>query len=158
MVLPGWLVTALVLLPNALMLIAPPSDVPPSAEARSRLDRAMELVERVGQIGCFIAPVVSGAFVLGAQPVALAVAAAALALYYVCWARYLLRGRRFELLFAPLIGLPLPMAVAPIVCFAATAMLLHSWLLATAVVVLAVGHLYMSRLSLMAVVDPALEK
>jgi hypothetical protein len=49
------------------------------------------------------------------------------------------------LLFAPLLGIPLPMAVSPIIYFAAAAVFLGSWPLSVTVGLLAMGHLYVSQ-------------
>jgi hypothetical protein len=69
----------------------------------------------------------------------------ALLFYYAGWARYVLKGRRFGLLFEPMAGVPLPMAVAPVIYLAGAALLLRSWPLLGAVILLAIGHLTVSR-------------
>jgi hypothetical protein len=53
------------------------------------------------------------------QVVALAVMLLALLLYYACWVRYFVRGRLYALLFEPFLGVPLPLAISPIVYFLA---------------------------------------
>ena len=69
----------------------------------------------------------------------------ALGFYYAGWARYALKGHRFVLLYAPLLGVPLPMAICPVVYFAAAAVYLGSWPLAFAAGLLAIGHLAVSQ-------------
>jgi hypothetical protein len=64
--------------------------------------------------------------------------------YYIGWARYALKGHRFVLLYAPLLGIALPMALSPVLYFAAAALFLKAWPLAIAAGLLAVGHLYVS--------------
>ena len=67
-----------------------------------------------------------------------------LLLYYAGWVRFFAQDRRYALLFEPLLGLPVPMAISPIVCFLAASVLFGSWYLALASLVLGVGHLWIS--------------
>jgi hypothetical protein len=52
------------------------------------------------------------------------------------------------LLYAPLMGLPLPMAVSPIAYFLAASVFLNSGFLGAFAVVLAIGHIYVSQVEL----------
>lgn len=70
--------------------------------------------------------------------------ALALVFYYIGWSRYALKGHRFVLLYAPLFGVSLPMAISPVLYFAAAAVFLSAWPLAIAAGLLAAGHLYVS--------------
>ena len=138
----GGLVTLAVLLPNLLMILRPPVGEPAAPdEPPSRREVALGLLERIGQAGSFIIPFAyplevrgaTGYFAFGGMIVALAV-------YYACWARFLMHGRLFVLLFAPFGGLPLPMALAPVAYFLAAAVLLASVPLGVAATALGVGH------------------
>lgn len=141
----GGLITLAILLPNLLMLILPPHEVPPEPEKKDNRLRAMQVVERVGQAGAFLIPFFYPLPVLRDASVdALAVMVLAIGFYYSGWVRYATKGHRFLLLYAPFLGIPLPMAIAPVIYFAAAAVFLGSWLLAGAVVFLAAGHLYVS--------------
>ena len=51
----------------------------------------------------------------------------------------------FGLLFAPMLGVPLPMALSPILYFGAAAIFLGSWPLAAADILQAAGHLFVSQ-------------
>jgi hypothetical protein len=105
----------------------------------------MEIVEWVGRIATLVLPFfyrVEAQY--PGQIVALGVMALALLFYYAGWARYFARGRRRALLFEPLLGVPLPLAISPIVYFFAASVLLASWYLALATATLAVGHLSIS--------------
>lgn len=142
----GGLITLAVLLPNLLMLTLPPEAIPPVPGKKARRMRIMEVIERIGQAGSFLIPFFYPLPVLQEASVdALAVMALALVFYYTGWARYALKGHRFVLLFAPLFGVPLPMAVSPVIYFAAAAVFLSAWPLAIAAALLAAGHLYVSR-------------
>ena len=144
---PGWLIPVLVLLPNLLWLVFPPRGTP-AAEmvSKSPLVRLMEVLEWLGRLGCLIIPCfyqveVKGGWQLGA----LGVMAAALLLYYAGWARFFLGRRAYRLLFESLLGVPLPLAVSPIVFFLGAAALLGSWPMAAAALILAAGHIYLSH-------------
>jgi hypothetical protein len=78
------------------------------------------------------------------QVVALVVMVLAFLLYYGGWARYFMRGRSHALLFEPFLGLPLPLAISPIVYFLAASLLFGSWYLSLATMVLAAGHLWIT--------------
>lgn len=143
----GGLVTILLFLPNLLYLTFPPRERPEAEDAdKSRFAAFLEILERIGQIACFLLPFFYAIHLGSLQSwVALGVMACALVFYYAGWARYMLHGRLFRLLFEPMAGVPLPMAVAPILYMAAASLLLRSWWLFGAVILLAIGHLTVSR-------------
>jgi lysozyme family protein len=142
----GVFITLALLAPNVLMLTNPPQGVPPKAQVPKKgAFRWFELLERIGQVGGFIIPL--GYMLRPATPwqwAAVAVMVAALGLYYACWVRYARRGFRFRWLFAPMLGIPIPMAVAPVVYLGAASVALWSWPLALATLALAIGHVYVS--------------
>jgi len=138
----GWLIPVLVLLPNVLMVRFPPTEKPADA---SGVNRWLEALERLGQAGVFVIPCFYRIRIQDAMAmVSLAAMALALVGYYLGWLRYMQQGQRYALLFAPLWGIPLPMAVMPVIYFGAAAALVHSWPLAAATVVFAIGHLAVS--------------
>jgi hypothetical protein len=143
----GGTITILVLLPNLLMIFFPPAGTPPPRRVDGRLERLMGILERVGQVASFAIPFFYALdFDIndGEIGIALALMVLSLGFYYVCWARYLLLGHRFELLYKPCLGFPLPLAICPMVYFLAAAALLHSPYLWLAASILAVGHIYVS--------------
>jgi hypothetical protein len=73
--------------------------------------------------------------------------AACLAVYYAGWVRYLLLGRGEALFYRPLLGIPLPMAVMPVVYFLAAALLLGSAWLLLAACILGGGHITVTWLN-----------
>lgn len=138
----GWLIPLLILLPNALLLRFPPTEKPRGA---SGVNRWLEALERLGQVGVFVIPCFYRIRIQGTIAVmSLSIMALALDCYYRGWLRYMQQGRRYALLFAPLWGIPLPMAVMPVIYLGAAAVLLRSWPLAAATVVFAAGHLAVS--------------
>ena len=141
----GWLISVAALLPNLLALFYPPRDAPVAEVARSTMTTIMVIVERVGQAASFIIP-----FLYRVRPEwtgfwpGVGIMVVALAFYYAGWARYMLRGRTYDLLFRPMLGIPQPMAVSPIVYFFGGALMLGSVPLAIGASALTVGHLYVS--------------
>jgi hypothetical protein len=109
---------------------------------RSKWFRGIEIIERLGQASAFTIP-----FFYPIRPfnLAAAVMAVCLLFYYAGWARYMREGRHIKSFFQPMLGISLPMAVAPVIYFGAAALFLHSWPLAGATVVLAIGHLSVSQ-------------
>lgn len=141
----GWLVTVLLLLPNALFLIFKPVDALPEDAEKGKTMQLMENLERVGQAGSFSLPFFYDfQFATTVGKIALACMALSLSLYYLCWGRYFLRGRRFIWLYKPLWGIALPMALFPLFFLLAASAALRSIPLAAATAVLAVGHLSVS--------------
>ena len=133
--LPGLLVGLAVLLPNILLLRFPPATGIPTLRA---LPLVLTMLERAGQVGCLALVTFSGA---GDPDRWLAAALLCVAAYWALWARYLVRGRQFTALFAPLGWLPIPMAVFPVAAFASAAVWAQSGWLALGVGALSIGHL-----------------
>jgi hypothetical protein len=143
----GGIITLLVLLPNLLVIIYPPAGAPPQNSKDGSLVKLMSVLERAGQIGSFVIPFFYALdFDIndGEIGIGLTVMALSLGLYYACWVRYVLLGHRFDLLYKPCLGFPLPLAVCPVVYFLAAAIVLHSLYLWLAAMILAVGHIYVS--------------
>ena len=134
----GLLITGVILLPNLLVLLRPPKNAPEIVKSAGAL---MTVIERVGQAACFLLPVFSKGYIETAYVnVWFILAALCIAVYYGLWLRYALR-RDFALLFAPLLRIPIPMAVFPVLAFAFIAIWLKSIWLGAAALALAVGHL-----------------
>ncbi len=141
----GWIITVAVLVPNLLWMLWPPTHVPASGEESSRRARAVTVVEWIGRIGVFVIPLLYPIEVSGLlEQVSAGILVGALGWYYAGWVRYFFGGREYRLLYAPLLRVPLPLAVSPVVYFAAGSIILHSVALAVATVVFGVAHLYVS--------------
>ncbi len=133
----GLLITCVILLPNLLMILLPPKNMPEKVGSAGAL---MTMIERAGQVSCFLLPVFSQGFIESADTnLWFYIAVVCVAAYYGLWFRYALK-RDVKLLFAPFLLIPIPMAVFPVLAFAFIAVWIQSgWLLAAALV-LAVGH------------------
>ncbi|WP_382304072.1 hypothetical protein [Herbiconiux sp. UC225_62] len=134
----GLVVSAAVLAPNLLLLPFPPRDSLPDSTAPAPLT----WVERAGQALCLVVPALTapGPLIWWWLPLV----ALSLGGYYALWGRYLARGRAAWDLYRPVWRMPVPMAVLPVVTFAATAAWLSNPWIAASAVVLAVGHLRVS--------------
>ncbi len=130
----GALLAVGVLAPNVLLSVFPPRTPLPASTAL----RVLRIVESTGQALCMAVPVLTVA-----GPVAwwwAVPAASALAVYYGLWARYLVRRTPWSL-YQPLVGVPVPMAIAPVLVFLAGAAWLSNPWIAGAALVLAAGHI-----------------
>jgi len=72
----------------------------------------------------------------------------ALTIYYAAWIRYFLGGRSIELLGTPLLGIPLPMAVAPIAFLLLSSYLMSSLWMLVASIFFGIVHIWVSALTL----------
>lgn len=135
----GFIIPILVLLPNLIFIFFQPRDIPKSLPSPPPV---FTLLERAGQVACFTLPIVFGRLI-AAQPPGLPAIGMALCLliYYGCWVRYYSSGQTFSVLFKPLLGIPVPMAVFPALYFLLLGAWVHSWLFVVPACLFTVGHL-----------------
>lgn len=131
------LIVAAILAPNILMIMLPPRNVPEGIKDAGAL---FIVLERLGQAGCFILPVISRDYFLRGPDVFFFLMAVFIAAYWALWVRYAF-GREFKLLFMTLFFIPVPMAVFPVMAFAFAALWGRSPWLGIAAAFLAVGHI-----------------
>ena len=142
----GILIPLAVMLPNILWMMFPG---PSSFEGPVAEPLWLTLIENIGRLAVMLLPFF---FVLDLErrlsiPVVVLMGIS-LALYYVCWARYFLGGRVDALLRAPLLGVPLPMAVFPVIFLLFSSYLMQSWAMVAAAIVFGAAHLVVSALGL----------
>ena len=143
----GGMISILVMAPNLLFLFFPPVDANGAAPlAKDKTFRVMEVLEWVGRIGCLVLPFFYAVSLsdIGSM-LAAAVMLFAWVAYLAGWIRYLREGRRTVLIYQSMWGLSLPMAVWPMIYFWAAAVLLGSIWLMLAVLLLTIGHIYVSN-------------
>ena len=162
----GILIPVLVLLPNLFWMILPvarpksgagrpksgagrPKSGAGKPEAPSGEPLPLTILENIGRAASLlIPPFYSLQFNRSLSiPVAIAMILALL-VYYACWVRYFTRGRQPELLKAPFLGIPLPMALAPILFLFLSAYLLASWWMLAAALLFGIAHIWVSAISL----------
>ncbi|WP_136051817.1 hypothetical protein [Microbacterium sp. K36] len=137
----GLAVSLAIFVPNLLLIPFPPR---PKLESPA-VPRVLLVFERAGRALCMTVPAITAAGPLAwgwAVPVALAVLA-----YGALWIRYLRRGRPRSALFDTVLGIPVPMALAPVATFLGTAAWLQNPWIALAAVILAIGHIPTSLLA-----------
>lgn len=131
----GLVVSLAIFAPSLLLVVFP---------ARPRLESfptplVLQVFERVGQVLCVTVPAATapgGVVWWAVVPTALAVA-----VYWALWGRYLLSGCARSTLFDAVRGVPVPMALAPVLAlFAAAVWLQNPWIAASAGI-LAIGHI-----------------
>lgn len=131
----GLVVSLAVILPNLLVLACPPRGGFPTTP----IPTLLSAVERAGQALCVVVPAITAAGAVHgwwAIPALIGLVA-----YYLLWVRYLITGRPIAALYGPFWGVPVPMAIAPVLVFAAAGLgLSNVWVVGSAVV-LAAGHI-----------------
>jgi hypothetical protein len=141
----GAIVPVLILLPNLIWFLLPQT----SSGNNSHVPLALSIAEHIGRAGIIVIPFFySLDFSRRFSMVALAIGILALLLYYVVWGRYFVGGRTPELMGAALMGIPLPLAVAPVVLLLASSYLMGSWWMAGAAVFFGIAHIWVSALTL----------
>ena len=140
----GVLIPLLLLAPNFLWIAFPGSE-----NLQEQVDEPvwLTIIENVGRLGVFLIPAF---FTLDPDrnfsiPV-LIMMGLSLILYYTAWGRYFAGGRAIALLKAPLLGIPLPMAVFPVVFLILSSYLMDSWLMFAASLFFGVVHLWVSAI------------
>lgn len=132
---------------NLASAVLPPSDLPATRKVvAADRPRTLAWIEQVARISVFAVPLFYSVrppnLIEGTASVVLL---AALGVYYLCWFRYFTRGRCAWLLYQPLWGVPVPMAVTPVIYFAAASVVVHSTWLAAATLALSLSHIPLSR-------------
>lgn len=141
----GALIPILLMLPNLVWMV-----FPKVAEAKQVTEPLfLTLLENIGRVAILILPFFYSldlnkkysALVLIGIGVALAV-------YYASWTRYFVGGRAPELLRAPFLGIPLPLAIAPIAFLTLSSYLMGSWWMLAASIFFGIAHIWVSALAL----------
>lgn len=129
-----------ILLPNLLFLGRPPRNVPAKKENKEIL--IFKIAEGIGRLGVFVLPIFSS--IHHDKPhemISLIGMFIFLILYYVGWIRYFRGDGEYRLLFSPMIGIPVPLAITPILYFLCASIVLHSSLLFLSSLIFAIGHI-----------------
>jgi hypothetical protein len=142
----GGLISLAVILPNLLAVLFPPkAKVVDKTTPDNRSLKSMIIIERLGQMGSFMLPFFYRLhFVTVLKIYLFGVMIGILALYYAGWIRYLLNGRAEELFYRSMLGVPLPMALMPVIYFFLASVLLESIWISLAALLLGIGHLRVS--------------
>jgi hypothetical protein len=141
----GALIPVLFMIPNVVWMLVPKSD---QGEQVS-VPFSLTIVENAGRVAVLVLPFF---FSLDmnkefSRP-ALIGMGLVLTIYYVSWVRYFVGGRSAELLVEPILGIPVPMAVAPTVFLVLSSYLMSSWLMLGASFLFGIAHIWVSVVSL----------
>ena len=118
------------LLPNLIFTKFKPLNLPLLKRVKLKNENLLTIIEKTGQMGIFIIPIFYKIDL--ADPLnrtALFPMIFSWLVYYGCWLRYFIKKRNYYLLFKPLGGIPIPMAVFPILYMLFAAKILNSFLL-----------------------------
>jgi hypothetical protein len=142
----GVLVPLLLMLPNFLWMVF---SGPNNLDGSDQEPLWLSIFDNIGRLAVLLLPAF---FVLNldrrfATP-ALILMGICLLLYYSAWARYFAGGCAGGLFKTPLLGVPLPMAVFPILYLLLSSYLMGSWWMFGAVVFFGVTHLWVSAIGL----------
>lgn len=142
----GWVLSALLLLPNLLWLAFPgPQSMSSQVGGPPPWVVGLQPVEMALRVAVFALPFFLTVDV--AQPqarAALVVASLALCFYYAAWCRYFTNGREIHFLFKSWLAVPVPLAIAPVVYLAAASVLTRSVLLAIVTCAFGIVHILVS--------------
>ncbi|MHA1949281.1 MAG: hypothetical protein ACXAAO_04860 [Candidatus Thorarchaeota archaeon] len=141
----GAIITLAILIPNFIWMARPPVDQPMVHVYISRIDRILQILENLGRIGVFILPLFyePNLSTVG-EWFFFSVMLLMLIIYYSSYAKYFLRGRRYDLLSAPLGPLGMPLVFAPIVYYLSASVVLRSVLLFATTIVFGIAHFVVS--------------
>ena len=111
----GLIFLVLLIVPNILWSRNPPEDYDNSFE-----HGILMLLERIGQVGCFLCALMFSDFNFAPftpWTLWLVFAFAAMALYELCWVRYFKSRRRARNMYRSFYGIPVPLATLPVAAF-----------------------------------------
>jgi hypothetical protein len=141
----GGLVPALVMVPNIVWMLLPKM----TSDQPRHVPLFLEIIENIGRFAVLILPFFYSLELNREYSIPVIILAGlALAIYYAAWIRYFTHGRTSELFRAPLLGIPLPLALAPVAFFLLSSYLLNSWPMFIASLIFGVGHIWVSAISL----------
>lgn len=138
--LTGFLIAVVLVFPNTLAALFPPQKMPKGL--RRHESNLITALEKTGQAGCLLALIIAKSgfdhMTVNVWSVLMGIC---IAIYYGLWIRYVLTGYRFASLFQPWAGIPVPMAVFPVLALGFASVIGQSVFLAAATVLLAAGHI-----------------
>jgi len=137
------LIPFMILLPNLAFARLQPRSLPGPHESKE--NPILVGAERVGQLGAFVLPLFYTIHIETAfEKFSFAGMVLFLALYYLGWMRYFSGDREYKLLFKPMLGVPVPMAIGPVMYFLLASIVLHAPFLLICSAVFALGHIPIS--------------
>ena len=137
----GLVVVVVFLLPSILLAFFPPVDILSIEDSL-----LLAIVENVGRIAVIVTLLFSANDFERRANIWLVTAGLFALLYYVGWVRYFYFGREYQLLYAPMWFVPVPLAVFPVLALAFVAIWSRSLNIGIATLIMAIGHVSQSYL------------
>lgn len=132
-----------VLMPNLIYIGFPPRNLPDVKKNHTIL--ILKSAEGIGRFGVIVLPIFSSIHKEEQYEfLSLVGMTVFLLLYYFGWMRYFRGKREYKLLYSPMFGIPVPLAVFPTLYFMSASFVLHSPLLFLSNLILAIGHIPIS--------------
>jgi cation transport ATPase len=140
---PALFLILIILLPNLLFILYPPANKP---ESMPEENKRITMLERGGQILFFAVFLFSPAATsVNRNPILLIWMIVCTTIYYAFWVRYMVKEQAFSALFDTVLGIPIPMALFPILAFTFGVLWLQAWLALIPLLLFAIGHFINSR-------------
>jgi hypothetical protein len=142
------LIPLLIFLPNLVLIIAPPAkDSLPEKISKSISYIIVEAIEWISRLSVLILPFFNKVYLGGGiENWCLGIMIIAMSIYYLVWARYILSGRDYRLLYASIWKVPLPLAISPFIYFLGASFILHSMSMLLMAIIFGAAHIYISGL------------
>jgi hypothetical protein len=137
--IPALIVLLVILIPNLLFLVFPPKDMPGQLKNGGVL---LNIMEQGGRILFFVIfPFTARTTAPVGFSLYLCLAILFAFLYELLWLRYFHNQRAFRCLFGPVLGIPVPMALFPILSFAFAAGWLSAYWALIPLAAFGIGHI-----------------
>ena len=137
--LPALFIILIILLPNLLFVLYPPVNKPEDIPEENKW---ISLLEHGGQILFFIVflflPVTPLA---NRNPMLAFFMIFCTVIYYALWIRYMTKKQAFSALFETVLGIPIPMALFPILAFTFGILWLQTWPALIPLAFFTIGHI-----------------
>jgi hypothetical protein len=140
----GALIPAFLMLPNVAWMLFYDLNAGPSVS----VPLALSIAENAGRVAVLALPFFYSLNVKKKySSLAMVAMAIALAVYYVAWVRFFVGGGSAGLLSAPLLGIPGPLALAPVGLLIFSAYLMDSWVIFSVAVSFGALHVWSSSIT-----------
>ena len=140
----GTLIPALLMLPNVAWMLFYNLNASPQVS----VPLTLSIAENLGRAAVLVLPFFYSLNLKNTYSMlALVGMAIALTVYYAAWGRFFVGGGSAALLSAPLLGIPGPLALAPVAVLILSSYLMESWLMFTASVSFGALHVWVSAVA-----------
>ncbi|MFO8234712.1 MAG: hypothetical protein R6U04_04810 [Bacteroidales bacterium] len=135
------IIPGVILLPSLFFFWYSPSG---SSEEWEKEQRPLTtILEWIGRIGIILTPIFTSLQKESiGEDMAVIVMIIFLLIYYACWFRFFAYEMDSYFLYAPLAGIPLPMAISPVIYFLFASYPLHSIPLLISTIIFGIGHIW----------------